>query len=77
MRHPSKLIRRVEAIAEGWDWPRPYTPKNCYYWLERGNEEVYAAAFYRGSYLAKERGKGHKKQHGKQLWQEQGSVLVD
>lgn len=60
VRHPSKLIRRVEAIAEGWDWPRPYTPKNCYYWLERGNEEVYAAAFYRGSYLAKERGKGHK-----------------
>ncbi|WP_423947035.1 YagK/YfjJ domain-containing protein [Alcanivorax sp.] len=60
VRHPSRLIRRVEAITEGWDWPRPYTPKNCYYWLERGNQEAYATAFYRGSYLAKERGKGHK-----------------
>ena len=60
VRHPSRLIRRVEDIAEGWDWPRPYTPKNCYYFLERGDEEVYRDAFYRGSYLAKERGKGHK-----------------
>jgi len=60
VRHPSKLIRRVEAIADNWDWPRPYTPKNCFYLLRRNAPHMYAEAFKRGSYLAKERGKGYK-----------------
>lgn len=60
VRHPSKLIRKVEAIAEGWDWPRPYTPQNCYYLIKRNDADTYAKAFYRASYLAKERGKGYK-----------------
>lgn len=60
VRYPSKVIQVAEEIAAGWDWPRPYTPKNCYYLLERGKPEIYAKAFERGSYLAKERGKGYK-----------------
>lgn len=57
-RHPSKMIRLVEDIAEKWDWPKPYTPQHCYYLIHRGNQAEYNAAFKRGSYLAKVRGKG-------------------
>lgn len=58
VRHPSRIIKLVEEIAEKWDWPKPYTPQHCYYLIHRGNQAEYNAAFKRGSYLAKERGKG-------------------
>tara|TARA_R110002020_G_C16311189_1_gene773862 strand:- start:3745 stop:4341 length:597 start_codon:yes stop_codon:yes gene_type:complete len=32
-------------------------PKNCFYQIRRGDDEAFAEAFYRGSYLAKERSK--------------------
>ena len=32
-------------------------PKNCFYQLRRGDDEAFREAFYRGSYLAKERSK--------------------
>ena len=50
----------VEPICEGWEWPKPYTPKNCYYVIKRGNQESYNTAFHRASYLCKVRGKGYK-----------------
>lgn len=60
VRHSSNVINDVEFIADGWDWPKPFTPKNCYYLINRSDSETYANAFKRGSYLAKTRGKGYK-----------------
>lgn len=60
IQYPAKVIQDVEFIAGGWDWPKPFTPKNCYYLIKREDTETYSKAFYRGSYLAKTRGKGYK-----------------
>jgi hypothetical protein len=53
VRHPAKIIKRAETIAEGWEWPKPFTPKNCYYLIKREDKKAYRDALYRGSYLAK------------------------
>lgn len=60
VRYPSKLIEDVEFVADSWGWPKPFTPKNCYTLIQRGDAGAYGKAFRRGSYLAKTRGKGNK-----------------
>src|SRR5690606_22167865 len=35
IRHPAKVIAKIESIVDGWGWPKPYTPKNCYYLVHR------------------------------------------
>ena len=60
VRHPSKIIVLCESIWVGWEQPKPYTPKNCYSVLKRGDKVKYDEVFRRISYLAKERGKGYK-----------------
>lgn len=60
VRYPNKIIKRLEYYANIMDLAKPYTPKNCYYLLERDNQSIFKDAFKRGSYLAKERGKGYK-----------------
>lgn len=58
--HPASIIELAEEIAEGWGWGKTFTPKNCYYQITRDDPASYAEAFKRGSYLAKQRGKGYK-----------------
>lgn len=60
VQHPARIIQEVERIAEGWGWPKPWTPDRCFYVVRRTDSRAYGEAFYRGSYLAKERGKGYK-----------------
>lgn len=60
VQHPAKIVSEVEYIADLWDWPKPYTPRKCYRILARGDGNAYSEAFYRGSYLAKTRGKNYK-----------------
>ena len=60
VRHPANIIILAEDIADGWQWPKPYTVKNCYQMIKRGEASNYEAAIERGSYLAKERGKGYR-----------------
>lgn len=60
-RYPSRIITKAEDIADGWEWPKPYTPENCYYDIRPNDQQAYRAAFYRVSYLAKantKQGKG-------------------
>ena len=59
VRFPDKLISICERIAEAWGLFL-YTPKNCYYLVGRSDSQAYRKAFYRLSYLSKERGKGYK-----------------
>lgn len=66
VRYPSKIIAKAEAIADGWEWPKPYTPKKCYYDIRPNDEDTYRNAFYRASYLAKSNtktGKGKTANH--------------
>lgn len=66
VRYPSKIIRKAEDIAEGWEWPKPYTPKNCYYDIRTKDDKVFRMAYYRASYLAKsstKQGKGRLANH--------------
>mgnify|MGYP000397287825 CR=1 FL=1 len=59
VRHPDKLISICERIAKAWELFL-FTPKNCYYLINRNDSKAYSKAFYRLSYLSKERGKGYK-----------------
>ena len=52
------VVKIAQEIASGWDWPSPWQPKNCY--TKVINEDDFKKAFYRGSYLAKTRGKNYK-----------------
>ena len=60
VRHPARVIELAEEIAEGWDWPKPYTCENCYYLIHRKDAGQYQEALYRISYMAKVRTKGLK-----------------
>ena len=60
LRHPKKLIAWIEKYWTDRNEPKPYTPRACYTMVKRGEQETYSKAFYRLSYLAKERGKGFK-----------------
>jgi hypothetical protein len=59
VRYPEKLISICERIAEAWEL-FIFTPKNCYYLINRSDTKTYLKAFKRLSYLSKERGKGYK-----------------
>ena len=60
IRHPKKVIDWIENYWTFRNEPKPYTPKKCYTLVVRGKQETFDEAFYRLSYLAKERGKGYK-----------------
>ena len=58
--HPARVIQLCEEVWQGWNHPKPFTPKNCYSVLRRGDVQAYADVFWRLSYMAKIRGKGYK-----------------
>lgn len=60
VRFPNMVLGLIEDIWLGWEQSKPYTPKRCYYTVDRKTLANYEDAFYRLSYLAKERGKGYK-----------------
>ena len=61
VKHPAKILKLVSEIWERRFYqPQPYTPKRCYYVINRKSNSTYDEAFYRLSYLAKARGKGYK-----------------
>lgn len=55
--HPKNVIRIAEDVAYQCQMPKPYTPKNPYLKISRGDSEKFSSAMYRGSYLAKTRSK--------------------
>ena len=59
MKHPKRLLDKIESLAHGWDWPKPFTPKSCFVDVRPNDDLAYSRAFYRSSYLAKTRGKGY------------------
>jgi len=60
VRHPKNVIQLIETIWQNWLLPKPFTPKHCYYIVNRSDTPAYQEAFPRLSYTAKERGKGYK-----------------
>ena len=60
VQHPSRIHKLIEDIWCLWGQPKPYTPKNSYYQIRRGNQAQFNAAFKRGTYLAKVQTKGNK-----------------
>jgi hypothetical protein len=60
IRHPLEILNKVKEIWEQHLNGSEYTPKNCYYNLERDNFHSIQKAIWRISYLAKARGKGYK-----------------
>ena len=60
IQHPKKLIDYLEHLAYYRDMAKPFTPQQCYLMIFRKDFKNFDRAFYRGSYLAKERGKGYK-----------------
>lgn len=65
VRYPQKVIEWVEDYWIKRNEPKPYTPRACYTMVARGSAQSTQKAFYRLSYLAKERGKGYKDQQAK------------
>jgi hypothetical protein len=59
IQHPSALLGWLQERWSVRGHPRPYVPKNCFYKVHRGDDLAFSEAFYRCSYLAKERGKGY------------------
>jgi len=60
VRHPIEILAKVKEIWEQQLDGSMFTPKNCYYNLERDNHTSIQDAIWRISYLAKARGKGYK-----------------
>ena len=59
IRHPSFLISWIEKRWLSLGYPKPYTPKHCFYFILRYEQQKMAECLYRVSYLAKKRGKGY------------------
>lgn len=59
IRHPSNLIQWFETRWENMGHPKPFTPKHCYYFMGRLEQDIIKMCMYRVSYLAKTRGKGY------------------
>ena len=61
-RHPHNIIKLIEEICEWWDrdFSKPYTPKNCYQVVRRGDQDAKQIFFVRASYLAKVKTKGNR-----------------
>jgi len=62
IRHPHNIIKWIEHYWQLRDEPKPFTPRRCYTKVKRDDPQSYQKAFYRLSYLAKNRGKGYKDQ---------------
>jgi len=60
VRHPKLILEKARDIWDNQLNGSEFTPKNCYYNLERNNHESIQNAIWRISYLAKPRGKGYK-----------------
>ena len=60
VRHPIEILPKIKEIWEQHLGGSEYTPKRCYYNLERNNYKTIQDAIWRISYLAKARGKGYK-----------------
>jgi hypothetical protein len=56
--YPNKVLTIVDSIWEGWGHVKPYTPRNCYYFVLRGDVITRANVMVRLSYLAKVYSKG-------------------
>jgi transcription initiation factor IIE alpha subunit len=66
VRHPIEILLKIKEIWEQHlNHSLEYTPKNCYYNIQRDNFESIQDAIYRISYLAKARGKGYKPEQTK------------
>lgn len=59
-RHPIEILNKVQEIWNEQLGGSMFTPKNCYYNLEREKYSSIQNAIWRLSYLAKARGKGYK-----------------
>lgn len=58
--YPSKLVTWVELRWMGLGHPKPYTPKNCFYFMDKKlDADEIEDCIYRVSYMAKKRGKGY------------------
>jgi len=53
VQHPGNIHKLIESIWQNWDQPKPFTPKNSYYKIQRGNQHQFNNAFKRCSYFAK------------------------
>ena len=59
IQHPSASLGWLQERWSVRGHPRPYVPEKCFYRVHRGDDKAFDEAFYRCSYLAKERGKGY------------------
>ena len=57
IQHPSALLGWLQERWSVRGHARPFIPERCIYKIRRGDDDAFAEAFYRCSYLAKERGK--------------------
>lgn len=56
-----KIFKEIQRLADNSPLlTEPHIPKNAYTMVKRGDDDAYNEAFYRASYLAKERTKGYK-----------------
>ncbi len=55
--YPSKLIDWIEKIWTNRGHSKPFTPRNCFKLIKRGDENEIRSVFERTAYLAKVRGK--------------------
>jgi hypothetical protein len=56
---PSALLGWLQERWSNRGHARPFVPENCIYKIRPADDDTFAEAFYRCSYLAKVRGKGH------------------
>ena len=59
IQNPSALLGWLQERWSVRGHARPFIPKNCFYKIRRGDDDTFAEAFYRCSYMAKVRGKGY------------------
>jgi len=59
IQHPSALLGWLQERWSDRGHARPFIPERCFYKISRGENDTFAEAFYRCSYLAKARGKGY------------------
>lgn len=56
--HPFHIITLIEQLWMAAGHPKPFTPKNCYAEIKRGDREAFQEWFFRLTYLAKIHSKG-------------------
>lgn len=60
IQHPGKLLDWIDTKWQARDQPKIFVPENCFKMVKRSNKGSFNEAFYRLSYLAKDRGKGYR-----------------